>query len=62
MIKLKPKIGVETYSQIRGTENLSTKWFGAAKNSSGIYELTAKGELKMEMAKSSASKGDGGGW
>jgi len=58
VIKIKPKTGFETYSEIRGTGSVSTKWFEAVKNSSGTYEMTAKGEA--EMAAAEKSDGDGG--
>ena len=58
VIKLKPETGLEAGAEIKGTGNASTKWFEAEKNSSGTYELTAKGKLEMESA--SSSGGDGG--
>ena len=58
VIKLKPETGLEAGAEIKGTGNASTKWFEAEKNSSGTYELTAKG--KIEMAIASSSGGDGG--
>ena len=59
VVKLKPKTGVETGAEIKGTGSFSNKWFAAEKNSSGTYELTAKG--KIEMASASSSGGDGAG-
>ena len=53
VIKLKPKTGVEALSEIKGTGAASTKWFEAEKNSSGTYELTAKGKTEMASALSS---------
>ena len=53
VIKLKPKTGIEALSEIKGTGAASTKWFEAEKNSSGTYELTAKGKSEMESALSS---------
>ena len=57
VIKLKPKIGVENIIEIKGKGNLSSKWFEAEKNSSGTYELSAKGQRDMAAAES-ASKSD----
>ena len=42
--------GVEAGAEIKGTGAVSTKWFAAKKNSSGTYELTAKGKRKMDSA------------
>ena len=50
VVKLKPKTGVEAGAEIKGTGAVSTKWFAAKKNSSGTYELTAKGKRKMDSA------------
>ena len=55
VIKLKPKTGIEALSEIKGTGAASTKWFEAEKNSSGTYELTAKGKRAMDSAISSAA-------
>ena len=62
-ITLKPKTGVETSVQIRGsTAALYTRWFEAEEISSGTYALTVKGKTEMESAISSGgSGGDGGG-
>ena len=51
IVKIKPKIGFETYAEMKGTGATSTKWFNAAQNSSGIYELTAKGKTDMEATR-----------
>ena len=40
---------------------MSSKWFEANINSSGTYELTAKGTRDMASAKAAASGGDSGG-
>tara|TARA_X000000950_G_C13711650_1_gene576459 strand:- start:17 stop:514 length:498 start_codon:yes stop_codon:yes gene_type:complete len=62
VLKIKPKTGLETYSEMKGTGPLSTKWFKAEKNSSGKYELTAEGELEMAAAvDSGGSDSDSGG-
>ena len=58
VIKLKPKTGIESGAEIKGTGTASTKWFAAEKNSSGVYEMTAKGKSEMAMAISAG--GDGG--
>jgi hypothetical protein len=50
VVKLKPKTGIEAGAQIKGTGAASSKWFAAEKNSSGVYEMTAKGKLKMTAA------------
>ena len=55
VIKLKPKTGFEAGAEIKGTGTASTKWFAAEKNSSGTYELTAKGKRAMDSAISSAA-------
>ena len=62
IIKLKAKTGIETYSEIKGKGSVSSKWFEATKNSSGTYEMTAKGKREMESAKKAAdsSGGDSG--
>ena len=66
VIKLKPKTGFEAGAEIKGTGTVSTKWFAAEKNSSGTYELTAKGKREMDSAisagaasSSSSSSGSG---
>ena len=55
VIKLKPKTGIEGGSEIKGTGTVSTKWFAAEKNSSGTYEMTAKGKREMDSAISAAA-------
>ena len=57
VIKLKPKTGIEGGAEIKGTGAVSTKWYAAEKNSSGVYEMTAKGKAEMAMA-ISAGAGD----
>ena len=59
VVKLKPKTGLEAGAEIKGTGAASTKWFAAEKNSSGVYEMTAKGKSDMAAA-ISAGAGDGG--
>lgn len=59
IIKLKPKTGVQTYAEIKGEGIVSSKWFRAEKDSSGIYELTAKGKRDMENAIKAANSGGG---
>ena len=54
MIKIKPETGIEEHFEIKGKGSVSDKWFEAEKNSSGIYELTAKGKRDMEQAKTEA--------
>jgi len=65
IVKIKPKTGFETYAEIKGTGNTANKWFMATQNSSGTYELTAKGKADMAAAKagggSSGSDGGSGG-
>jgi hypothetical protein len=58
VVKLKPKTGVETGAEIKGTGAASTKWFAAEKNSADVYEMTAKGKSEMAAA-ISAGAGDG---
>ena len=55
VIKLKPKTGIEANAEIKGKGAASTKWFEAEKNSSGTYELTAKGKREMDSAISAAA-------
>ena len=55
VIKLKPKTGIEGGAEIKGTGTASTKWFEAEKNSSGTYEMTAKGKREMDSAISVAA-------
>ena len=57
VIKLKPKTGMEAFSEIKGKGAASTKWFEAEKNSSGAFELTAKGKTEMADTISAASQG-----
>ena len=59
VITLKVKTGIEVGAEIKGTGTASTKWFEAEKNSSGTYELTAKGKSEMAAA-ISAGAGDAG--
>ena len=59
VITLKVKTGIEVGAEIKGTGTASTKWFAAEKNSSGVYEMTAKGKSDMALA-ISAGAGDGG--
>ena len=60
VIKLKPKTGIEGGAEIKGTGAASTKWFAAEKNSSGAYEMTAKGKLEMAKAISAGAGGAAG--
>jgi len=60
VVKIKPKTGFETYSEIKGTGSTTAEWFEAAKNSSGTYEMTAKGKTEMAAAAKSGSGGSGG--
>ena len=55
VIKLEPKTGIEGGAEIKGTGTASTKWFAAEKNSSGTYEMTAKGKREMDSAISVAA-------
>tara|TARA_B100001121_G_scaffold208028_1_gene182022 strand:+ start:177 stop:674 length:498 start_codon:yes stop_codon:yes gene_type:complete len=55
VVKIKPKTGYETYTEIKGSGNASSSWFEAEKNSSGKYELTAKGQKDLAAANSGAS-------
>ena len=50
VVKIKPKKGIETFSEMKGKDAASSSWFVATKNSSGIYELTDEGAKKMEEA------------
>ena len=56
IIKIKPKTGFETYAEIKGKGVTANSWFMATQNSSGTYELTARGKADMAAAES----GDGG--
>ena len=53
--------GPESYFEIRGKGDLSSKWFQAEKNSSGTYVLTSKGEKDRKKAEADVKKGDPGG-
>ena len=59
VVKLKPKIGFEAGSEIKVKVAASSKWFEAEKNSSGTYELTAKGKREMDTAISVAASSGG---
>ena len=62
IVKIKPKTGFETYAEMKGTTGAtSTKWFKATQNSSGTYELTAKGKLDMAAAESGAGAAESSG-
>jgi uncharacterized membrane protein YgcG len=61
VIKLKPKTGIEANAEIKGKGAASNQWFQAEKNSSGTYELTAKGKTEMASAISSAASGGSSG-
>ncbi len=65
VVKIKAKTGFETYVEMKGTGAASTQWFEAQKNSSGTYELTDKGKIKMAAAiqsgGSDSSSGSGSG-
>ena len=61
VVKIKPKKGIETFSEMKGKDAASSSWFVATKNSSGIYELTDEGAKKMEEAIAASTGGDGGG-
>ena len=50
VVKIKPKTGFETFTEMKGTGGTASKWFEAEKNSSGEYVYTAKGEKEMKMA------------
>ena len=56
IIELNVESGKSSYFEIKGKGRAGSKWFEAEKNSSGIYELTAKGKKEMEVA----MEGDGG--
>ncbi len=58
VIKVKPKTGFETLTEMKGKGSTASQWFEAEKNSSGEYELTAKGKADMKIA--AASGGSGG--
>jgi hypothetical protein len=60
VVKIKPKTGFETYSEIKGTGAASSGWFKASKNSSGTYELTAEGKTAMATSmKTGGGSGSG---
>jgi len=60
IVKIKPKTGFEIYPEIKGTGKTANKWFEATQNSSGTYELTAKGKLDMVAAESGGDGSSGG--
>ena len=60
-INLSVEVGNSSYFEIKGKAEASNKWFEAEKNSSGTYELTAKGKKDMDKAIEEAkAKGTGG--
>ena len=62
IIELNVESGKLSYFEIKGKGRAGSKWFEAEKNSSGIYELTAKGKRDMEAAmEGEDGGGDGGG-
>ena len=61
IVKLKANTGIEVGDQIKGTGAASSKWFEAEKNSSGTYELTAKGKREMDSAITAASSSSSSG-
>ena len=61
IIKIKPKTGFETYAEIKGKGVTANSWFMATQNSSGTYELTAKGKLDMAAAESGAGAAESSG-
>jgi hypothetical protein len=61
IIKLKLKTGIQMYAEIKGEGVISSKWFRAEKNLSGIYELTAKGKRDMKNAIIAANSSGGSG-
>ena len=60
IIVLNVESGKSAYFEIKGEGRAASKWFEAEKNSSGIYELTAKGKREMEVAMAGGDGGDGG--
>ena len=60
IIVLNVDSGKSAYFEIKGKGRAASKWFEAEKNSSGIYELTAKGKKEMEVAIAGGDGGDGG--
>ena len=60
IIVLNVESGKSAYFEIKGKGRAGSKWFEAEKNSSGIYELTAKGKKEMEVAMAGGDSGDGG--
>ena len=61
IVKLDFNTVPESYFEIRGKGDLSSKWFEAEKNSSGTYVLTSKGEKDKKKAEADVKKGDPGG-
>ena len=59
IIELNVETGKLSYFEIKGKGKAMSKWFEAEKNSSGTYELTAKGKKESEAAMESS--GDSGG-
>ena len=51
--------GKSSYFEIKGTGKVMSEWFEAEKNSSGTYELTAKGKRDMETAMRDADNSGG---
>ena len=63
VVKLRPKIGAVSITEMKGKSAASGKWFEAKKNSSGTFELTAKGKTDMAAAEAGGgeSAGEAGG-
>ena len=63
IINLDVNKGISSKFEIKGKGKSASMWFEAEKNSSGTYELTAKGKRDMEAANSKSEEGggDGGG-
>ena len=58
VVKLRPKIGAVSITEMKGKSAASGKWFEAKKNSSGTYELTAEGKIAMAEVLASGGAAD----
>ena len=53
--------GQTIYHEIKGTGTLSSEWFEAKEDSSGVFTLTKKGKRDMKTKKMQAESGSGSG-
>jgi len=61
IIKLSIQEGQTIYHEIKGTGTVSSEWFEAKEDSSGVFTLTKKGKRDMKTKKMQAESGSGSG-